>query len=243
MLAAEYKNAGLIRLRPPDKGVDILHRPSRHAYQCKSDERGAFGSLGAADSVRSLQTAFIERDSINWRIYSFASNASFTGAAYATIRGEAARLGLKDTHLEFLGPEHWDKLCEKHPAVAADRFDYRVRVTKKRVSRAFENQRYYARFVAEYSAQIQSSDVILRISNNRTPLILEVPFSPELTVKHLVDVIKDLLGISLDWANYDDIGTSAGPSVSLTIDRVAQEFPGKIGDLMARACFKNTFGA
>ncbi|MDO8826099.1 hypothetical protein [Methylophaga sp.] len=71
----------------------------------------------------------------------------------------------------------------------------------------------------------------MRISNNRTPAILEVPFSPDLTVKHLVDVVKDLLGVSLEWTNYQDLGTSAGPSISLTLDKKKQSFNKKIGEL------------
>ena len=231
LLDAEYGDSSLIRLRPPDKGVDILHRKSRSAYQCKSDERGAFGSIGAAESIGSLKTAVAARKALGWDSYSFASNANFTGTAFAAITQESERLGFQEQQLEFLGPEHWDKLCCKHPHVVEGRFDYRVSVTKECVSKAFENQRYYPQSCRQYAAQLQDSDLVLRISNNRTPVILEVPFSPELTVEHLVDVIKDLLGVSLDWANFTDLGTSAGPSISLTIDRIAQSFPKKIGEL------------
>src|SRR5262249_48526205 len=75
------------------------------------------------------------------------------------------------------------------------------------------------------------SELVVRVSNNRTPAALELPFSPELTVEHLVDVVKDALGISLDWTNYLDLGTSAGPSISLTLNRQKQTFDKKIGDL------------
>lgn len=231
LLDAEYADRSLIRLRPPDRGVDILHRKSRSAYQCKSDERGAFGSIGAAESLESLKTAVTARKALGWDSYSFASNANFTGAAFAAIREEAARLTIGDQQLEFLGPEHWDKLCSRHPHVIDGRLDYRVSVTKERVSKAFENQRYFPQYCREYAAKLQGADLVLRISNNRTPVILEVPFSPELTVENLVDVIKDLLGVSLDWTNFTDLGTSAGPSISLTIDRIAQSFPKKISEL------------
>src|ERR1700724_820528 len=233
LLDAEYNDRTLIRLRPPDKGVDILHRSARRAYQCKSHEKGAIGgAISAPESVKSLKAAFAERTALNWDSYAFASNASYTGTAHAAIMNEAARLGLRDDQIEFLGPEHWDKLCNKHPRLVAERSDYRFSVTKNRISKAFENQRYFPQYVSQYSSQIQGSELVLRIRNNRTPIVLEVPFSPDLTVKHLVDAVKDLLGISLEWTNYPDLGTSAGPSISLTRGRIAQQFPKKIGELM-----------
>src|SRR5262249_22570517 len=146
LLDAEYNDRSLIRFRPPDKGVDILHRKCHCAYQCKSDERGAFGSISATESIGSLKTAFAARKALGWDSYSFASNANYTGAAFAAIREAAALLSLEEQQLNFLGPEHWDKLCRKHSHVVVGRFDYRVPVTKERVSNAFENQRYYPQF-------------------------------------------------------------------------------------------------
>ena len=231
LLDAELNDTSLIRLRPPDKGVDILHRKAQKAFQCKSHEQGAFGSLSATESVNSLSTAFAERELLTWNSYAFATNASYTGNAYTTIKSAAAKLGLKDEQLDFLGPEHWDKLCIRHNELIADRFDYRCPITKPRVIQAFENQRYYPKYVSEYGTQVEKSGLIVRVSNNRTPVVLEIPFSPELTVKHLVDVVKDMLGVSLDWTNYEDLGTSAGPSVSLTLDQKKQTFDKKIGEL------------
>jgi hypothetical protein len=231
LLDAEFNDTSLIRLRPPDKGVDILHRSAQHAYQCKSTERGAFGSMDARESIRSLQAAFPERNTLNWSRYSFATNASYTATAFTSIKNEAETLGLLDQQIGFLGPEYWDKLCKKHTDVIADRFDYRIPVTKLRVAQAFENQRYFPNYVMQYSSKIEASELVLRIKNNRTPIILEVPFSPDLTVEHLMDVIKDLLGVSLEWTNYNDLGTSAGPSISLAIGRTPQSFAKKIGEL------------
>ena len=231
LLDAELNDTSLIRLRPPDKGVDILHRGALRAFQCKSSEQGAFGTMSATESVKSLRRAFAERDALGWEQYAFATNANYTGNAYTAIREVAVKLGLDDTKIEFLGPEHWDKLCIRHTELISDRFDYRVAVPKSRVVQAFENQRYFPKYVSEYSAAVQNSELIVRITNNRTPAILEVPFSPELTVKHLVDVVRDVLGVSLDWTNYQDLGTSAGPSVSLTLDRKKQGFKTRIGDL------------
>lgn len=231
LLDAELNDVSLIRLRPPDKGVDILHRRAQKAFQCKSNEQGAFGSLSATESVKSLNTAFTERESLAWNSYAFATNANYTGNAYTAIKKVAAELGLQDDQLDFLGPEYWDKLCMSHTELIADLFDYRIPVPKPRVIEAFANQRYYPKYVAQYGAEVENSELVVRISNNRTPAVLEIPFSPELTVKHLVDVVKDVLGVSLDWTNYEDLGTSAGPSVSLTLDRKKQTFDKKIGEL------------
>lgn len=235
LLDAELNDTSLIRLRPPDKGVDILHRSARRAYQCKSDERGAFGSLGSTESIKSLKAALAERESLNWNSYSFATNASYTGSAFTAIKGAALAMDLVDEQIEFLGPEFWDKLCNKHTNVVVHRFDYRIPVTKERVAQAFENQRYFPKYVSQYISEIETSELVVRVKNNRTPVVLEVPFSPDLTVEHLVDVLKDLLGVSLDWTNYQDLGTSAGPSISLTIGRTPQTFDKKIGELPIKA--------
>lgn len=231
LLDAELDDPSLIRLRPPDKGVDILHRNAHRAFQCKSSEQGAFGSISSNESVKSLNMAFAEKELLLWDSYVFATNANYTGSAYATIKKAANELGLKDEQIEFLGPEYWDKLCVHHESLIAHRFDYRIPVSKQRVTQAFENQRYFPQYVSQYAAEVEKSDLVMRICNNRTPAILEVPFSPDLTVEHLVDVIKDVLGISLDWTNYHDLGTSAGPSISLTLDKKKQTFDKKIGEL------------
>ncbi len=231
LLDAELSDSSLIRLRAPDNGVDILHRNGQKAFQCKSTEQGAFGSLSAADSTKSLTTAFSERESLGWNSYAFATNASYTGNAYTSIKKVAAELGIQNSQLDFLGPEHWDKLCIRHNSLIADQFDYRIPITKSRVNQAFENQRYFPKYVAQYDTEVENSELVVRVSNNRTPAVLEIPFSPELTVEHLVNVLKDVLGVSLGWTNYQDLGTSAGPSISLTLNRQTQRFDKKIGEL------------
>src|ERR1041384_3162323 len=114
LLDAELNDTSLIRLRPPDKGVDIIHRRARRAYQCKSDERGAFGSIGATESINSLKAAFAEREALNWISFSFATNAGYTGSAFKSIKSAALELGLTDEQIDFLGPEHWAELCTNH---------------------------------------------------------------------------------------------------------------------------------
>lgn len=231
LLDAEFDDSSLIRLRPPDKGIDILHRSAQKAYQCKSNEQGAFGSLSASESIKSLNTAFSEKKRLPWNTYAFATNANYTGGAIVAILQAAKEIGLDEKQIEILGPEYWNKLCIRHEELIASRFDYRIPVTKYHVTKAFENQRYYPQYVSQYSIDVENSELVMRVSNNRTPAILEIPFSPDLTVEHLVDVVKDLLGVSLEWTNYEDLGTSAGPSISLTLDKKKQPFNKKIGEL------------
>ena len=98
------------------------------------------------------------------------------------------KLGLTTEQLEFLGPEYWDKLCIRYPGAIDDRFDYRIPLSKARVVQAFQNQRYFPKYIAQYSSELDKSELVVRIKNNRTPLVLEIPFSPNLTVENLVDV-------------------------------------------------------
>jgi len=44
LVKAEDPTGDFQHLLPPDRGVDILRRRPPIGYQCKSDERGAFGT-------------------------------------------------------------------------------------------------------------------------------------------------------------------------------------------------------
>ncbi|MDO8826100.1 hypothetical protein [Methylophaga sp.] len=152
LLDAELNDSSLIRLRPPDKGVDILHRNAQRAFQCKSNEQGAFGSLNSTESIKSLNSAFSEKEKLSWEAFAFATNANYTGTAFTSIIGTAKELGLNEKQIEFLGPEYWDKLCIRHANLIYDRFDYRVPVAKERVIQAFENQSYFPHYVSQYAS-------------------------------------------------------------------------------------------
>jgi hypothetical protein len=232
LLGAELGDLSLIRLAPPDKGVDILSRALSTAYQCKSDERGALGSLSADGSVDSLKTAVGNRKSIGWTTYTFCTNANFTGTAFTRLNEEAINIGLSSSEIDFKGPQYWDNLCTKHFAKVEDRFDYRITATEKQVMEAFKSANYYDRYVKEFSEKIRNADFTLVLKNNRTPVELAIPFSPDLTIQNCVHAVQQILGVSLDWTNFTDLGTSAGPSISLTVDRVAQDFNKKIADLV-----------
>ncbi|MCP4580060.1 MAG: hypothetical protein GY839_00470 [candidate division Zixibacteria bacterium] len=234
LLFAEHGNDGLQRLNAPDCGIDILRRKAETAIQCKSDERGSFGSLSAGESVKSLKAAVKVKNEIPWQCYTFASNANYTGSAYKNIMAEGNSLGIDSEKIEFLGPEYWNELCSKYFERVRERFDYRVTVTEEQVIEAFRKARYFDKYVDQYAGLISKGDLVLKIKNNRTPIELEFPFSPELTVENCVDAIRELLGISLKWTNFSDLGTSTGPSISLTVDQYAQSFKQTIGEIKAK---------
>ena len=96
LLDAEFDDPSLIRLRPPDKGVDILHRNEQKAFQCKSNEQGAFGSMSANESIKSLNTAFSQKKLLSWETYAFAANANYTGSAFTSI------IGLFNAYVRYL---------------------------------------------------------------------------------------------------------------------------------------------
>lgn len=231
LLRADLPSASLVRFKPPDRGIDIYSPSLQRAYQCKSDERGVNGSLSANRSINSLETACVQKATLDWRTYTFCTNADYTGAAFIQINEAIRRLGLSQSDIKFLGPVYWDELCSRHNNIVKQKFDYRVTATEKQVIDAFKKSGYFDNYVKEYSEKIHNANFQLAVKNNRTSIELEFPFSPELTVKNCVDVAKEMLGISLEWTNFSDIGTSAGPSLSLTIDGKAQGFSQKIADL------------
>jgi len=233
LLVAEHGRGGLQRLCAPDGGIDIIRWPTKAAFQCKSDERGAHGSLSATESIKSLRAAVQQRSIMDWARYVYATNANYTGSAAEKILAEAASLGIATDKIEFLGPEHWDAICAKHFECVKDRFDFRVTVTEAQVIDAFRKARYYDDYVKKYAGFISKANLSLTIKNNWTPLELEIPFAPELTVENCVDAVKELLGVSLKWTNFADLGTSASPSISLTVDRRGQTFKQTIGEARA----------
>ena len=232
LLAAEHGGQGLLRLRAPDGGIDILRRPTKAAFQCKSDERGALGSPSALESIKSLLKAALDSQPVlEWASYTYATNANYTGGAVKSIISEAASLGLDGGKIEFLGPEHWDGLCSRHAALIKDRFDFRVTVTEAQVVEAFRKARYYDNHVNRFADLIYQKPLVLKIKDNWTPVELDIPFARELTVGNCVDVVQELLGVSLKRTNFSDPGTSASPSISLTVDRHGQSFRQTIGEL------------
>lgn len=231
LLCQEYGHHSLYRLNPPDRGIDIFQKDIKRAYQCKSLENGASGTLEVFESIGSLKTAMCHRDDFEWHPYCFATNANYSGAGFEKILRAAEELNIDKNRIEHLGPEYWSELCEKYSNKIQDRFDYRFSVTEEQVIEALKKARFYDEYISKYKSEIEKSDFSLIVTNNRTPVEISIPFSEELSVKDYLDVAKSLLGISLDWTNFPDLNTSAGPSVSVTIGQKSQLFSTKIKEL------------
>lgn len=232
LLAAERPGHRLSRVASPDQGIDILDEDTGDAFQCKAAELGAAGTISATSSVESLRKAVAHRNALSWQKYIFATNGRYTGTARDEILQAAAGLGLSSLkELDFLGPEHWEQCCERHYERVKNRFYYRVTVGELEVIEALRQARYRPQYVSEFSNKINKGSYRVVITNNRTPVELEIPFSPDLSVKNCLDVAKELLGVSLEWTSFADLNTSAGPSVSLTINRYAQEFGKTLSEL------------
>lgn len=231
LLRASSPQTQYQHLLPPDRGVDILASSLKQAFQCKADERGAFGTAPKQASIDSLRTAVAHAKNLGWAEYRFATNADYSGNAVEEIHAVAAELGIDRSKIEFHGPQYWSDLCEKHLQHVQHHLDYRLQVTEAEVIEAFRKARYFDSKVAAYQTLIANGNYQLQLRNNRTPLMLCLPFSPDLTIEHCVDVAMQLLNISLDSRAYADLGTSARPSISIVVDRVPQGFSKKIGDL------------
>jgi len=139
--------------------------------------------------------------------------------------------GLDDEACSLLSAEYWSQLCERHYGSVSHLLDYRISLSGSDVPELLRKARYFDHIVEETTARLASQPLAVSVSNNRSPIELAIPFSGELTVKMLLDVCKQALGISLDWANFPDLGTSCGPSISMTVDRVAQPFNLKLSEL------------
>jgi len=198
-------------------------------------EAGAGGTLPPDASIRSIERAVKYQTRSRWATYSFATNARYSAVGHQKIQAAAERLKLDPETISFLGPEYWNDLCVKNERLVRDRFYYRVTASEKDVINAFKNAGYFEKYVAGFAEKIHERPLTLRITNNRTPVEIEIPFSPELTVENYLDVAKQLLGLTLDWTNFPDLGTAAGLSLSVSIDQYAQTFDKKIGDLPLRS--------
>jgi hypothetical protein len=235
LLAAEHGTEAMIEPTSPDHGVDIYNQKTHHAYQCKSSEQGTAGTIPPMQSIGSLQTAVKHRQLFPWMVYSFCTNAPYSASGMAKIRTAGEGLGLDKEAIDFLGPQYWDEICSKYSDLVKDRFYYRVTANEKAVLDAFRNAGYYQQYVQEFAEKIRRQPFSLVITNNRTPVEIEIPFSPDLTVENYLDVAKQLLGVTLEWTNYPDMGTAAGTSLSVTIDQYPQTFSKKIGELPINA--------
>ncbi len=230
LLQAEYSNNSLIRLKPPDKGIDIYSQTNKDAYQCKSSEIGIYGNINPADCISSIKTAVKVKHNIEWKKYFIATNSNFTGNGFEKLQEYLKANNLEN--IEQLGPQFWSDLCEKHYDKVADLLDYRFLVTEQEVIEAFKKARYFDKYIEQYRNEIEKHDYKVNVKNNRTPIELKIPFSPDLTIKNLLDVVKTLLNIDLKRNNYYDTQTSASPSLSILFKENKQGFNQKIKDVV-----------
>lgn len=230
LLQAEYGCEHCLPLNAPDRGVDIILRNENKAIQCKADERGAIGTIAPAKSVESFKTALSHKNTLEWETYAFATNANYSGIGVEKIFEVTDASAISRKNISFLGPEYWSALCEKYIDKVKYMLDYRLLYSEAEVEDAFRKARYYTEYVSKYSELIRKDSLRLEVSNNRTPITLSIPFSRELSIKECLEVSKALLGLNLTEEIYGDLGTSAQPSLSLTLDGVAQPFSRKISD-------------
>jgi hypothetical protein len=182
--------------------------------------------------LESLRKAVSHRRSTAWQKLTFATNGQYTAPAREEVIKAAAELGLSSpAEIDFLGPEYWEECCGRNSEAIKDRFYYRVTVGELEVIEALRKARYYPRIVSEYANRISNAGYRLIVTNNRTPVELDIPFAPDLTIENCLDAAKELLGLSLEWTSFADLNTSAGPSVSITIDRHAQPFAKKLSEI------------
>lgn len=230
LLRAEYKDNSQIRIKAPDKGIDIYRQTSKTAYQCKSSELAIHGNIDATGCILSIKSALAVKNDIIWNKYFIATNANFTGTAFQRLQ-EFLKAEKIDC-VKQLGPAYWSDLAEKHIDKITQYLDYRLVVTEQEVIEAFKKARYYDSYIQKYGTEISTEKYIVEVSNNRTPIKLKIPFSPNLTIENLLDVVKSILGIKMDRNNYYDTQTSALPSISLTFEQSKQGFSKKIGDVV-----------
>lgn len=230
LLRAEYKDNSQIRIKAPDKGIDIYRQSDKIAYQCKSSELAIHGNIDAIECINSIKSALAVRQEISWYKYFIATNANFTGTAFQRLQEFLNTEKIEC--VEQLGPAYWSDLAEKHIDKITQYLDYRLVVTEQEVLEAFKKARYYDSYIQKYRDEISTEKYIVEVSNNRTPIKLKIPFSPNLTIENLLDVVKSILGIKMDRNNYYDTKTSALPSISLTFEQVKQSFSKKVGEVV-----------
>lgn len=199
---------------------------------CNAVEYPDGDSPSADQAVAAFERAVRNRRELQWRLYNVASNAEYSEEAMSVFKGRIHALGVAPEEVGFIGPATWNRLCSEYPRVVEDCFDYRVTVSKEAVKKAFEAARYYPHYVAQYSALVEEADFHILLSNNRTPLQLLLPFSPQLTVRELLEVGQVLFNLSLEATDFRDLGTSARLSLSLLIDGVAQGFRTQLADVL-----------
>ncbi len=222
LLRAELGPEGLIPFSPPDYGIDILHRPMKRAYQCKSTAEGAGGTIDGREAASSLETAYKHQHSLDWVIYAFATNAYFSGVGIEKILLRAKGFDLNPDLIEFLGPDYWDQLCCKHSILIEDRFDYKVSAAEKKVLEAVLEiiKEEYGRnsSLGELIASLEQQGSTVTFTNNMTELKIELPLSLDLPIERYLGLLSALLRLSVEWINFRDAQGSMLPNLSIRLN-------------------------
>jgi hypothetical protein len=191
LLQEETGDPAILRLLPPDRGVDILHPAQKVAYQCKSNERGATEKIPTALCLKSIQSAKQAKKDLGWESFALALNSELTGRGYTTIKTSCLEAGLGEptiyTHT------YWSKLCEKHENVANRFLYYYKPVSRSRWLELTQKEVLYDSIQASRVGS-DSSVLPIRVSNNLTPLSFQLEgVSPELTLKELIARLQALM--------------------------------------------------
>lgn len=230
-LMAVFPTNSIVRINSDEYGIDLLDQTTGTAYCCLAVDYPSSDTLSVENTISNLERAVKHRDQLGWKRYNIATNTEYSDEGMNFINNQMRRIQINSEEVGFLGPGTWNRLFSEYPRIVMDWFDYRVIVSKDAVKKAFEDARYYPKYVTKYTAQIEETDFNVILTNNRTPLELVLPFSPQLTVKHLLEVGKVLFDLSLDETDFSDLGTSARLSLSVNVDGIAQVFSKLLADV------------
>ena len=107
MLNTHNKTDNIHRRKPPEKGIDLLWREKKIAYQCKSvfDENGKFNITNAKKSLKDAIQAKQEDASLDWHTYEICTNIELTGS-------QESKLTSIETNIEIREKTFWWRLCD-----------------------------------------------------------------------------------------------------------------------------------
>jgi hypothetical protein len=185
-LMAVFPTNSIVRFNSDEYGIDLLDQTSGTAYCCLAVDEPSSDTLSVENTISNLERAVKHRDKLGWKRYNISTNTEYSDEGMNFINNQMRKIRITSAEVGFLGPGTWNRLCSEYPRIVMDWFDYRVIVSKDAVKKAFEDARYYPKYVTKYAAQIAETDFNVILTNNRTPLELVLPFSPQLTVKHLL---------------------------------------------------------
>lgn len=228
LLQKDTSDNTILRLRPPDRGVDILHEAQKTAYQCKSNELGHKGTISTAACLRSIESAKEAKGLLGWEKFTFAINSDITGSSLARIKHSCIDAGLGEP--SFLVHTYWSDLCNKHTDIA-DRF-YRnvVHVSRSRYEELISKEKELSALLEEKKPMTGSGLVSVQIASNLAPLVYRIEgLSPYLTIGDLTKQLEFLGNLRHDEDSLARSATRLRLTVMIGAD--VQSNSRMIGDL------------